>query len=976
MPTISVSGSEQSDAGEINIVLEENHNATIAITGSHNLTVPFVEKLRLLAVGGDGLDGEIGANGRDGSPGIDGCDADRYRSGENGSPGEDGEHGYAGTHGGPAGNGGKVDVWVRQENLALLDAISTIDVSAGIPGKAGRHGLGGRGGRGGRGGSSYSWNEPYTVNHTEHWTDAEGNSHSRIVGETHHRHHYSSGGCNGRDGFDGGSYAYPLYPGAEGKAGQIYFHVMREMTTHHLTPYKLITRAIHFQAAENSGLWEPGDVITAFYGIENAGLTMMSPPELIPLMLENNELLELIQTGSVTGSIQPGTTHSNEAAPLRFRIREPYSHMGNEPYNLTAKINVAAHNIRLNQPYQHSWASDALNIQYPALLEAQSTHFSIAEHESHLLQATVKNIGAKALGKYAGRELFVEMTAVDTNFSLVSEHISFIEPQNNHQITYRERFKPGTELGEQQTYQMSLYLQPINRSEKKTLIQRQTITGQLSPKYTPPANKFILVINCNTSKQQLKYWTNFLGELSGDSQLAIWNTYYYQGLNLNGSPCLLDDAAHGTIIILDDLFPEKTFNKQQQNTQYITPEQLLKASQQYDVSLVSLGPKAQTKPYTHRDVVSWLDPRQQYASIKQLMDILLHEDINQPILVHQVTVPLEERWFCRGREQADEVLALVRTQLNNVFPNRTYHVSIASEEEQQVTISVRRLADTLEQNIHQVSLTDEQLSNPENNRDLIESGIIENLSFSQKLDLFMRKSNPYHLHLAQAITKDLLNESNVVMQTGTYNNWLEQIMQKNQRDFSLEFKKLRQLVNLLEQFVQNGDFENVQAWSPYVMRMIAQVDYHSKQHSSFWTRLIHWFLPQTNEQIIASSHALCAQVWDLQSRCLNIPIQEIKASAQREEQIINLAVKLKTFLQEYDDRSSKQHFCFFNKSVLSNMERKATQQLLSVCVERTTLAPLDWRTIEQSTKLKAFSSPFKLLFPEFTPEQSVVLAIH
>lgn len=739
MPIISVSGIH-SDAGEINIELEDNYDATIEITGSHNITMPVDEKLCLLALGGNGLDGEIGADGQDGSPGIDGCDADRYRSGKSGSPGENGEHGKAGTNGGSAGNGGKVDVCVKHENLALLDAISSIDVSAGIPGKAGRHGLGGRGGQGGRGGASYSWREPYTVDRTEHWTDTEGNSHSRVVSETHYRDHYSSGGFNGRDGFDGGAYTYPLHPGAEGKTGQIHFHVMhKETESLHLEPYKLITRAIHFQSAEGSGVWEPGDVITALYGIENTGTTMISPPELIPLTLENNELLELIQTGSVTGSILAGTTHSSDLTPLRFRIREPHSHTGNEPYKPTAKVNVAAQNTRLNQPFQHSWANDVLNIQYPVLLEPQPIYFSIAKDESHWLQATIENIGIKPLGKYAGRELLVEMTAVDTNSTLVSEHISLLGPQENHQITYNESFKPDAELGEQQTYHMSLYLQPINRSDTKTPIQRQTITGQLSPQYSPPANKFILVINCNTTKQQLRYWTKFLGKLSGDSQIAIWNTYYYQGLNLNGSPCLLEDAAHGTIIILDDLFPENTSNKLQQNTHYITQEQLLKASQQYDVSLIALGPQAQAKPYAHTDMVSWPDPPQEHASVKQLMGVLLHENINQYISVHQVTVPLEERWFCRGREQADEVLTLVRVQLNKVFPNRTYHLSVMDVEEHQVTVIVRRLADTLEQNIHQISLTDEQLGDPENNHNLIESEVIEGLSFSQKLDLFMTK---------------------------------------------------------------------------------------------------------------------------------------------------------------------------------------------------------------------------------------------
>ena len=350
---------------------------------------------------------------------------------------------------------------------------------------------------------------------------------------------------------------------------------------------------------------------------------------------------------------------------------------------------------------------------------------------------------------------------------------------------------------------------------------------------------------------------------------------------------------------------------------------------------------------------------------------LLHERIDQPVSLHQVTIPLQQRWFCRGRETADEALALVIEQLNKVFPNRTYHVSIASTDEQQVTMSVRRLADTLEQNIHQISLSDEQLAHPEDNHEIIQSGIMGVLSFSQKLDLFIQKSNPYHKHLAQIITKDLLDEQNIVMRTEAYGSWLERIIRKNQRDFTLELKRLHQLLNSVEQFAQKGDFEHVQACSPLIIRMIAQMQYHAKQHSSFWTRFIHWFLPQTNEQIIEGNNVLCNKVLDLQSRYSNTPIQEIKASVQREEAILNFADQLKIFLKDHDSTNSGHGFSFFTKSEISDLERKAVQQLLCVCSEDAALDTLDIyrQTMNESTKLKKVSTKFERLFPEFVLEK-------
>ncbi len=967
MPTISVSGMlASSNAGDISIELSDNRNSTINVKGSHRATIPVNEKLTLLAVGGNGIDGRIGANGHDGATGTDGADADRYGPGGNGGPGGDGGHGEAGTHGGPAGNGGKVDVYVKHEDLALLDIISAIKVSPGIPGKAGKHGAGGRGGRGGRGGSPYSWSVPYTVERTEHWWDGQGNIHNRVVSDTHYNYYNSPGGSNGPDGADGGAYTYPLYSGAVGSSGKIQFHVAQEgENSLHAEPYKLVTRNIVFRSAEGGGLWEPGDLITAYYEIENQGATMISPPELIPLILENGEHLELVKTGTIAGNIKAGTTHLSEPTPLQFRIKEPRRHTGSEPYKLSAEVMVAAQNTRLQQPFQHSRTKDVLTVQYPAQLEPQTFHFSIAENESQLLQATVKNIGAKNLGKLAGRELFVEITAVDTQSSLVSEDVSLLESQNRHQISYREQFDPGTELGEHQTYHMNLYLQPIDRSDAKTLIQRQTIIGQLSPKYSPPTNKFILVINGNTTKEQIRYWTNFLSQLSGNNEVAIWNTSYYQQLNLDGNPNLLADAAHGTVIILDDLFPNAA-NQPQHNTQHISKAQLLKASQQHDVSLVALGTNAPTQPFANSDFVAWPDPKLEYDSLKALMTALLCKDTAQPISLHQVTIPLKQRWFCRGREETDKALAMVIYQLQEVFPNRTYHVRIAENDEQQVTINVRRLADRLEQNIRQIPLSNDQLAHPQHNHETIQSGILGALSFSQKFELFTQQGNPYHQHLARALTKDLLDEQAIVMRTEAYGTLLERILRKNRREFSLELKNLRQLLSLLEQFVQQGDFANVQAWSPLVIRLMAEVQYHAKQHSSFWTRFIHWLLPQINEQILASTLELSNKILDLQNTYSSTPIPEITAAVQRQEAILSLANQLKIFLQEDDAINPERCYGFFSMSKISVQEREAVQQLLRVRTEDAALDTLESykQTMRKNPKIKKFSAEFSRLFPE------------
>ncbi len=90
-----------------------------------------------------------------------------------------------------------------------------------------------------------------------------------------------------------------------------------------------------------------------------------------------------------------------------------------------------------------------------------------------------------------------------------------------------------------------------------------------------------MVIYGNTTKEQIRYWTDFLNQLSGNSEIAIWNTSYYP-TKFGWKSCLLEDTAHGTVIILDDLFPKNASKEPEHNTQYITQGQLLKASQQYD----------------------------------------------------------------------------------------------------------------------------------------------------------------------------------------------------------------------------------------------------------------------------------------------------------------------------------------------------------------------------------------------------------
>ena len=61
-----------------------------------------------------------------------------------------------GTHGAAGGNGGTIEVTVREEHMNLLITVLW-NVSGGNGGAAGAHGSGGAGGDGGRGGDGITW---------------------------------------------------------------------------------------------------------------------------------------------------------------------------------------------------------------------------------------------------------------------------------------------------------------------------------------------------------------------------------------------------------------------------------------------------------------------------------------------------------------------------------------------------------------------------------------------------------------------------------------------------------------------------------------------------------------------------------------------------------------------------------------------------------------------------------------------------
>lgn len=993
MPTLSTSGHfPGGDAGNIAIKLclsskKHSENSTILIQGTIeentilsevNLSMRIDDWLSLHARGGDGYDGLIAKDGADGANGCNGLDATQYSCGGNGGIGQDGQHGDAGTNGGPAGSGGNVTVTVMHHELALLDAINYIDVSPGNPGKPGRHGRGGRGGKGGMGGNPFCWEEPYEQERPKHWMDEYGNSHSAVVRETHYRYHYSSGGVNGQNGRDGGCHVYALYPGAEGKHGKITFQVIsqyenkvgnnQQVIKNYAQIYKLVTENIQFRSQVQSGIWEPGDQVTAYYAVENTTSYMCSPAESMALILAENPYIKLLQAGVVEGNIEPGESKNNFDAPMIFVINEPSEQqIKHLPYVREVEVKVSANNFLLQRPFQFSTTKNFLKIQFPIVLDlinpnnaTKSTNstnslFSIAEGETYTLQAMVKNIGSKKLGESVGRTVLIKIIDVEHKALLYSENVAFIDSQGKQQISHIVEFSPNNQFGDQKKYEISVYLQSLLSHQSLLLIQKHTIIGQLSPRYLPGEYAFIMVIGHDTTKLELDYWRKFLRNLS-QKEPGIWNQSYYNQLVLDGTPNLLENARNGAIVFLSALADEKF---------QLSQMQLLKAAQNYGVSLISVGSQCLVKLSTSDDVVEWSESKKNYSSLSALIQALIKETAGETIYIHQLSQELPKSWFGYITQTVESVMALVSEQLKNVFPNRVYHIKSKSDGDNCVQIDIRRMMNKSDQNIHLLGLSDKvknalrQAKNDKNSLTEIECQTIQALFFKQKLDLFIQKSNPYHQAIACSMLSDLLTEQNIVLQSTEYGTWFERLCRKYQRDFSIELCKLQQLVTVFEDLVQQGDLVIGQACVPYLIRMIAELQYHTKQHSTFWTRLFHWFLPQANERVIDCTQLLCHKMAKL--------IEQTDAIKQ-EVHRLNVIHDLEVYVQSQQAGSRLKNWLFWyqtppiDKQELADLTRliKLYRENLLPAKEKSFQELLN--KLKKSAVIKPFEETFKVCF--------------
>ncbi len=906
------------DAGSMFLHFKDR-GAFIEITGSHSENLSPSNPLQLTARGGNGVDGHIGADGHAGRNGRDGADATRYSRGGDGEDGGRGGHGEAGTNGTDSGSGGNIEVFFQAGDEALLDMITLADTSAGTPGRAGRHGQGGRGGRGGRGGSSYNWTEYEGYDSVEHYTDANGNSHSRMVRRLRPVYHSNPGGSDGRRGPDGGSYTHRLYPGKSGEHGQYTIHV-GESCYHE--PFRLKLSPVAFVGQEGHGIYEPGDRIHASYQLKNDSQQMKSPREDALICLYRNEdINSKTNQGMIEGNIEPGES-KNTAPEVTFQLRLQNVNAVQNAFQKTITIHAIAWNTRLGKAFQGTDSEHSLTLQYPVKIQSRVHAYSIAEGESQRLTARVQNISSKALGHKShekGRR--VRLSFFDGTMETASK-IYQIETLNAGEILslpYEFRFPEGTELGQQHICTAGLYLEPISRNNRLKLIQIQRFTLQLTATYQPPKlNGFTLLINVGTPQTTIKYWQQRLKELSGED-ISIYNASYYKR---HPYQKLLSEAPNGSLIVLDNNY-HSSETRRVKSSLYLKKTDIIHANRQSNTGIIVIGNQSEipklspsTRPPKLPDYI-----RLEHHSENELIQYLLNRRW-QPnaATIHRLNLPASH-WFY-GQFDIDAQLSSLNQTLQAVFPNRLYHIR------RHKTTTIHRF--TIEYIGSRYSLYN-HTTIPENDAGFIKN-IINPLPFKQKIQLLLTSSSKHIPHLKNAIIEDLFFEQQQLSQTLLYGSFWQRLLRYFSHDFQAELTLLPQLTNHLEKMKLNSSHSVNIAYADSLIEIIARLKYQMELQCSFWLTLLNFFIPQTSVLLYQANRALLNQYVNVHAEFTEQEVKEVNENIERKQSILAFQTKLEQFINE--NSVTRSYFHFFSKEKLPDADLKILNWLHGLGCEK------------------------------------------
>ncbi|KAK6495026.1 hypothetical protein TWF481_003054 [Arthrobotrys musiformis] len=490
------------------------------------------DMILLRAKGGDGGHGGHGGNGGDGGRGMDGVSSNEYQSGTRGGSGGAGGNGGNGTSGGNGGSGAYVEIEVEEDDTDLLIPIHW-DVRGGIGGDAGSNGIGGRGGRPGYGGKG---------------SGGHGIS-----------------GCTGNAILTAGQYGRP------GNARiQVHMNSTRELgARHNFYTSRYFFTLVDFDVVDENedGIFEPGEhIYVQNIRIQNTG-GMPTPSQPIPMHLVATSWFEIYEgeAAFIPPSIPEGTVVTIKDR-LRARIKyppEPWGRAFREKTQIEFHAALPGLNGRIIRDF--SGKRDVI-LSYPISIETIRWANSVLPNTKMSMVWVITNKSTRALGRSSeqvrnieyifqgnrGLTTDMDLTVTDgTDLQRIVE-IDYLGPGDTRTYTQEVVVHNSAETYKHHNFDLVLYLgRP--RSAQKDVVQVGNLKVQIaSPFVYQPTASFLLVVNCETTKQQIVSQHQLFSGLN--VIYDIWNVSLYGGYNrpTDGANVLNDYFGKGLVLFGED----------------------------------------------------------------------------------------------------------------------------------------------------------------------------------------------------------------------------------------------------------------------------------------------------------------------------------------------------------------------------------------------------------------------------------------
>ncbi len=510
--------------------------------------------------GGCGGQGGRGGNGGKGGKGCDGSDASadggnggHGGNGGKGADGGNGGNGGGGGDGGYAGNGGTCIVKAHDPCLLML---VEIDCSCGTPGKGGNEaqggdgGNGGLGGVGGRGGTGKSSSVGSGTSGTIGLAAGDTTSHSSSRGRDGYPGRHGADGRAGRNGVNGP----PGIDGRMAKHGNIQWIHYSAQDNRIISAsdqrYDAEVVAFTVTSSNHDGIFEPNkQIIISDLQILNSG--GMPIPEGATVFFPSIQGINFLPTKYyLPGGLEPTRKFT---VPEIFKGRLVDQPPPNAPGPFKSSVNVVSRIEMLGRPFEKSFHTRKLDVQYPVKLAYSRSFESLGKGEVSCINIGIQNISALPYGNClkSGGTVIVQLhfdrrIAVIASGQTQMQNIPFevyhkpeipdstfikvleIPPRSTVNLQVVIQMDAQAELFDRCMWQADLIL-------RGKLIEYSQICIRVAPIYAPiePPADILFITSQNVTRKQYTLWQLLFDSLR--VSVDFWDVDKYNGLSVDST---------------------------------------------------------------------------------------------------------------------------------------------------------------------------------------------------------------------------------------------------------------------------------------------------------------------------------------------------------------------------------------------------------------------------------------------------------